>query len=73
MPGDRNVYKTAWISVSCKNKRKYWIIHRKIIVCIELEMADIDELFGGFDEPVGFDEGEAANPVVVEDVQEQSE
>lgn len=30
-------------------------------------MADIDELFGGFDEPVGFDEGEAANPVVVEE------
>lgn len=28
-------------------------------------MADLDELFGGFDDPVGFDEGEAANPVVV--------
>ena len=34
-------------------------------------MADIDELFGGFDEPLGFDEGEAANPVVVEDEEEQ--
>lgn len=28
-------------------------------------MADLDELFGAFDDPVGFDEGEAANPVVV--------
>lgn len=28
-------------------------------------MADIDELFGGFEDPTGFDESEAANPVVV--------
>lgn len=28
-------------------------------------MADLDELFGGFEDPVGFDESEAANPVVV--------
>lgn len=34
-------------------------------------MADIDELFGGFDEPLGFDEGESANPVVAEDEEEQ--
>lgn len=36
-------------------------------------MADIDELFGGFDEPMGFDEGEATNPVVVEDESQQNE
>lgn len=35
-------------------------------------MADIDELFGGFDEPMGFDEGEAINPVVVEDESQQN-
>lgn len=29
-------------------------------------MADLDDLFGGFDDPIGFDEGEAANPVIVE-------
>lgn len=29
-------------------------------------MADIDELFGGFDDPIGFDEGESANPVVID-------
>lgn len=28
-------------------------------------MADLDDLFAGFEDPVGFDEGEAANPVVV--------
>lgn len=37
-----------------------------------IEMADIDELFGGFDEPIGFDEGEAANPVVVEEEQHKN-
>lgn len=36
-------------------------------------MADIDELFGGFDEPIGFDEGESANPVVIEEEQNQNE
>lgn len=30
-------------------------------------MADLDELFGGFDEPIAFDDGEAANPVVIEE------
>lgn len=34
-------------------------------------MADIDELFGGFDEPIGFDEGEAANPIVIDDEEEE--
>lgn len=29
-------------------------------------MADIDELFGVFEEPLGFDEAEVANPVVVQ-------
>lgn len=28
-------------------------------------MANIDELFGGFDDPIGFDESETINPVVV--------
>lgn len=36
-------------------------------------MADIDELFGGFDEPIGFDEDETANPVVIEEEVEQNE
>lgn len=36
-------------------------------------MADLDELFGGFDDPIGFDEGEAANPVVIEEEQAQNE
>lgn len=36
-------------------------------------MADIDELFGGFDEPTGFDEGEAANPIVIDEEEEQNE
>lgn len=36
-------------------------------------MADIDELFGGFDEPIGFDEGEAANPIVVDEESNQNE
>lgn len=36
-------------------------------------MADIDELFGGFDEPIGFDEGEAANPIVIDEEEEQNE
>lgn len=30
-------------------------------------MADIDELFGGFDEPIAYEISEAANPVVIDD------
>lgn len=29
-------------------------------------MANIDELFGGFDEPIGFDESGTTNPVVID-------
>lgn len=29
-------------------------------------MADIDELFGGFEEPLGFDEEVVMNPVVTQ-------